>query len=125
MDTVPPIVRRYLDAYNVRDVDGLVACLTEDVVFENVSGGTVNVRTTDRAAFESLARQSVHLFSEREQVATNCIAEGDRIAIKVRYRAVVAADMPNGWKAGQILDLQGVSFFKLAGGRIAEIADVS
>lgn len=125
MDTLPAVVRRYLDAYNASNIDELVACLTEDVVFENVSGGETNVRTTDRAAFEALARQSVHLFREREQTVTNCIAVADRVAIKVHYRAVVAADLPNGWRAGQAVDLEGASFFRLSGDRIAHVVDLS
>ena len=125
MDTLPTIVRRYLDAYNAKDMDALISCLAEDVVFENVSGGTVTASTNGRAAFGELARQSVGLFTEREQVVTNCIATADRVAIRIAYRAVVAADLPNGWKAGQSVALDGASFFRLRDGRIAEVVDIS
>ena len=34
---LPDIIHRYLDVYNRRDVEALVACVSETVVFENVS----------------------------------------------------------------------------------------
>jgi hypothetical protein len=38
MDRVPDILSRYIEAYNGRDLPGMLACLTEDAVFENWSG---------------------------------------------------------------------------------------
>lgn len=125
MDPVPPVIRRYLEAYNGFDVDTLVACLTEDVVFENVSGGQTSVRTQGRPAFMELARQGIAAFSAREQRVTNCIAAGSRAALRVSYRATVAADLPNGWTAGQVIALDGASFFTLRDDLIAEVVDVS
>lgn len=119
------MIRRYLDAYNGFDVDALVACLTDDVVFENVSDGQTNARTQGRAAFEGLARQGASAFSAREQRVTNCVAAGMRAALRVSYHATVAADLPNGWTAGQVLALEGTSFFVLRDGLIAEVVDVS
>jgi steroid delta-isomerase-like uncharacterized protein len=125
MDEVPAVVRAYLEAYNDKDVDALVACLADDVVFESVSGGAVTARASGREAFADLARQSAALFSERRQAVSDCIAAGNRVAIKVDFHAVVAGDWPNGWKAGETLSLKGASFFTLADGHIAEIVDIS
>ena len=125
MDVPPPVVRRYLDAYNARDVDALVACVTEDIVFENVATGTVTVRTEGRAAFEALARQGAAMFSAREQAVEACIATATRVALRIDFRATVAADLPNGWRAGQGLRLSGASFMRLRDGLIAEIVDES
>lgn len=125
MDHVPDILSRYIEAYNAKDLPGLLACLTEDVVFENWSGGELGARCEGRDAFEALAGQSLHLFSERRQTVTNCIDAGQRVALKIAYRATIAADLPNGWKAGQVVSLTGSSFARLKDGRIAELIDLS
>ncbi|AWK85463.1 nuclear transport factor 2 family protein [Azospirillum thermophilum] len=125
MDPVPEIVQRYLAAYNAQDVEAMLACLTDDVRFENLSDGTVTAATAGKEAFARLARQSAGLFSEREQVVEGCIAAGPRVALRIRYSATVAADLPNGWKAGQQVGLQGASFLTLRDGLIAELMDIS
>lgn len=125
MDPVPEIVQRYIAAYNAQNVEAMLACLTDDVRFENLSDGTVTAATTGKEAFARLAGQSVGLFSEREQVVEGCIAAGPRVALRIRYSATVAADLPNGWRAGQQVGLQGASFFTLRDGLIAELADIS
>lgn len=125
MDPIPPAVARYLAAYNALDVDAMLDCLAGDVRFENVSAGTVTVRSDGRDAFRQLAEQGAAAFSQREQRPTACIAAGDRVALRIAYRATVRSDLPNGWKAGDEIALTGASFFRLAGdGAIAEIVDI-
>ena len=41
---LPDIIHRYLDVYNRRDVEALVACVSETVVFENVSNTRPSLR---------------------------------------------------------------------------------
>ena len=31
------VINRYLACYNARDIDGMLDCVTQDVVFENIS----------------------------------------------------------------------------------------
>jgi steroid delta-isomerase-like uncharacterized protein len=125
MDPLPSIVRRYIAAYNAKDVEALLECLTEDVVFENLPGGSTTARVKGKAAFAELAWQSAGLFSERKQLVKACIAAGPRVAIKVDYRATAAVDLLSGWAAGQTIQLEGASFFTMRDGRIAELTDIS
>ena len=55
---LPDIIQRYLDAYNRRDVEALIACVSETVVFENVSNATPSLRIDGRDAFARLAAQA-------------------------------------------------------------------
>jgi hypothetical protein len=126
MDTpLPDVVARYLAAYNDKDVDSLVATVTDDVQFENLTNHGSATRVSGRAAFEALARQALGAFSTRRQVVVEAVVGADRIALLVRFEATVAADLPNGWKAGQEIALTGSTFFHLHGGRIARITDLS
>ena len=45
--------------------------------------------------------------------------------VEIDYAATVAADLPNGWKAGQELAFRGASYFELSDGLISRIIDES
>jgi steroid delta-isomerase-like uncharacterized protein len=122
---LPEVIQKYLAAYNARDVDSLLATITDDVVFENLTNQGEATRTEGRAAFEALARQSAKAFASRRQSVVELVVGGDRVALLVDYEATIATDLPNGWKAGQTIRLRGSSFFRLRDGLIARVIDLS
>ena len=125
MDSVPTIVARYIDAYNGMNVQAMLDCLSGDVRFINRSNGEVTNETHGIEAFRALAEQGVQLFAERAQTILGCIAIEDRAAVRIGYRAKVKADLPNGWKAGQEIEMTGTSFFVISEGKISEVIDAS
>ena len=125
MDSVPTIVARYIDAYNRMNVQAMLDCLSGEVRFINRSNGETTNETHGIEAFRALAEQGVQLFAEREQTILDCIAIDDRAAVRIGYRAKVKADLPNGWKAGQEIEMTGTSFFMISEGKISEVIDAS
>ena len=125
MDSVPTIVARYIDAYNRMNVQAMLDCLSDDVRFINRSNGETTNETHGIEAFRALAEQGVQLFAEREQTILDCIAIDDRAAVRIGYRAKVKTDLPNGWKAGQEIEMTGTSFFVSSEGKISEVIDAS
>lgn len=125
MDDVPDIIGAYLAAYNEFDVDGMVATLSDDVRFVNRSGDEITAETHGIDAFRSLAEQGAALFTKRCQTIRNCIAGAGHAMLRIDYRATVAADLPNGWKAGQEIRLEGMSLVVMRDGRIVELTDMS
>jgi ketosteroid isomerase-like protein len=125
-----PMIRQYIAAYNAQDVPGMVTLLHELVVFENVSNSgspdrTGITATQGRAAFEVLARQSLGVFRVRQQTVRS-MTLGDRTAaVEIEFTAVLAVDLPNGPKAGETLELRGVSVFGFTDGQIVRISDYS
>lgn len=117
------LIERYLAAYNSLDVDGMLAVLHEEIEFENVSDGEVTVSTTGKSEFRRLAEQSRDAFSSRRQTMTSFADVGAGATIEVQYNAVLAADLPNGMKKGQVLDLVGRSAFIFQDGLIRQISD--
>jgi hypothetical protein len=65
MRPLPDVIAQYIDAYNRKDVDGMVACLAETVRFENRADGAVTATATDKARFADMARAGAALFAER------------------------------------------------------------
>ena len=125
MDSVPTIVARYIDAYNRMNVQAMLDCLSGDVRFINRLNGETTNETHGIQAFRALAEQGVQLFAEREQTILDCIAIDDRAAVRIGYRAKVKTDLPNGWKAGQEIEMTGTSFFMISEGKISEVIDAS
>jgi ketosteroid isomerase-like protein len=43
------VIARYIQSYNARDIDGMLDCVTDDVVFENISnaGGSMRLDGKD------------------------------------------------------------------------------
>lgn len=123
-DLAKPI-RDYIDAYNRMDVDAMLACLEDDVFFQNISNGVVTAETKTRAGFEALARIGVQAFSRRRQTVRGHMTVANFSIVRIDYEATVATDLPNGWKAGQDLSFAGASLFELAGDRIRLIIDQS
>lgn len=122
---LPYAVEAYIDAYNAMDVEGMLAYVTDDVVFKNYAGDKLTAEASDKAGFEELARLGVSAFKERKLTIKKAFTMGDTTVLTIQYDAVVAHDMPNGWKAGQTLDFRGASEFQLREGKIVRITDQS
>ncbi len=125
MAHLPKPIESYIAAYNAIDVDAMLACLTDDVHFQNIAEGAVNAETRDREEFAALAHAGVAAFAARRQTVTQSITVAGRTMVEIDYAATVAADLPNGWKAGQELAFRGASYFELSDGLISRIIDES
>jgi ketosteroid isomerase-like protein len=119
------LINRYLAAYNAFDVDGMLEVLSPEVRFENYSADQLTAATSGIEEFRRLAEQSKAMFSEREQRITALEPSEGLIVASIAYRARLSADIPNGPRAGTVLDLHGKSEFSFKDGQIAKIVDRS
>ncbi len=109
------IINRYIQNYNDRDIEGMLDCVTEDVVFENISNTGQSMRFEGRERMGQVAELSGNAFSYRRQRLLNfVIGEGK-----------AAVDLPNGVKAGETVRIRGSSFFEFRGRLLSRIADYS
>ncbi len=119
------LIRQYIDAYNKMDVPAMVALLHDVIVFENVSNTQGITVTSGKADFDAIARQSLPLFRSRRQTIRS-ITLGERTAaVEIVYEAIPAIDLPTGLKAGETMQLRGVTVFAFSDGKIARISDYS
>lgn len=119
------LINRYLAAYNRFDVDGMLAVCDPFVRFENYSGGQLTAGATGLDEFRQLADHAKALFSEREQRITAIELRDGALVAGIAYRGCLASDVPDGPRAGTVLDLQGQSEFWFDGGLITKIVDRS
>lgn len=123
MTSLPEVIRSYIEAYNRKDVPGMLACLTDDVVFRNYANGRLTVETTGRRAFEDLALRGAAAFETRHQSLVRTISVEDTTLAEVEFVATVSAQPPAGLRAGQRVAVSGTSMFRLEAGRIRTLVD--
>lgn len=120
------LINHYLEAYNSFDIAGMMVTLHPDVEFANISDGNVNATASGADEFYQMANQSKTLFTSRQQTVMAFDAPAaDKASIEVAYEGVLASDLPNGMKAGDVLKLNGRSEFEFKDDRISRIVDYS
>jgi hypothetical protein len=119
------LIERYIYAYNAFDIDGMMSVLHPDIGFKNVSGGAINATASGSTKFRELAEQSRELFSIRKQTITGFETKEEQAVTGIDFEGVLAADLPNGMKAGETLRLHGRSEFVFRDGLIYRITDIS
>ena len=119
------LIDQYIAAYNAFDTDGMMKTIHPDIEFENITSGVVNATARGTEQFKALAEQSKYFFSSRKQTITNFTSEGDQASIEISYEAVLAMELPNGMKKGEIMNLKGRSEFVFKDGKIWRLTDIS
>lgn len=118
------VIDSYIDAYNDLDVDGMMRTLHPSITFENIEAGVVNASASGARAFRELAEQATEWFSSRRQTITAFRGYDGGATIDIAYEGTLAADLPNGQKAGETIELTGRSEFEFIDGQIASIRDI-
>jgi ketosteroid isomerase-like protein len=119
------IVRKFIEAYNSLDIDGMLSLLHPDVDFINISGGKVDAVTKGKIEFEELARKSASLFTSREQKIISIEEAASVVKTEIEYHAVLAEDLPKGMKKGDHIEIKGRSEYNIKDNLIISIKDIS
>lgn len=125
LDDKKEMINRYVQAYNQFDVEGMLATLSDNITFENVQNGEVNASSNGKAGFKELAEQAKSVFSERKQTIDGIESDSDIVSVNISYYGKLASDLPNGMKAGDEINMTGVSEFVFANNKICSIRDIS
>ena len=104
-------INRFNDAFNRHDVDGVMAAMTENCVFENANPPPDGTRVVG----QDLMREYWNIFFEKNPDARfdaeEMIIAGDRCVVRWVYRKT---------KNSQPWHLRGVDVFKVTDGKVAE-----
>src|SRR5262245_19509381 len=105
-------IHRFNDAFNRHDVDGVMAAMTDDCVFDNTSPAPDGERHQGQAAvrvfWEHFFASSPHATFETEDM----FACGDRCVVLWLYRWVDQDGKPG--------HVRGVDVFRVRDGKVAE-----
>lgn len=117
------VVRKYISAYNDFDIDTMMECFSDECKFTSMVSGHHTITAEGKPQLRELAAQSAAYFLERTQNVTNWIFSDNQAAIEVEYKSMLKRDLPNGLKAGEELNIRGVSIFRFENDKIIELTD--
>jgi ketosteroid isomerase-like protein len=105
-------VRRFNEAFDRHDVDGVMAAMTEDCVFENTCPPPDGERYAGQVAVRSFWSRFFSSSPASRFTAEEIFASGDRCIVRWRYD----------WKSsdGTPGHVRGVDIFRVRGGKVAE-----
>ena len=113
------LIQRYYDAYNRGDIDGMLACVSDDVVHDVNQGE----RREGRDRFHAFCARMAHHYKETLDGITILVsADGARAAAEFNIRGaylVSESSLPDA--TGQTYALPGGTFFAIRDGRIARL----
>lgn len=122
-DKLKKLIVKYITAYNDFDIDGMMSCFSDDCIFTAIAGGRQIKLCKNAKEFRQTAEQTAGFFQERKQTPASFIIDGANAAVEIRYAATIKVDLPNGLKAGQKLELVGVSVFTFKKDKIFKLTD--
>ena len=105
------IVEDYIRRYNLKDIEGMMALFSEDVVFESLSSASGVISVQGKEKFHLLATKSAEIFRVRRQTPMTMVYDRVTAAIEAKYWCVLDVDLPDGKKAGDEVEFRGASFF--------------
>ena len=115
------LLRRYYDAFNAGDSDGMLACLAEDVVHDVNQGE----RRAGREAFRAFNGRMAHCYKERlENIVIMCTADGARGAAEFNVTGTYK-NTDEGLPAarGQTYVLPAGAFFAIKNNQITRVSN--
>ena len=80
MSDVATLVRRYVERYNSNDVDGMLECCADDVVFETVSNPGGSIRLSGKDEMREVIEATTRAFSERRHEVVTILVDGQRVS---------------------------------------------
>lgn len=117
--TTAALIRRYYDAFNSGDGDGMLACLTDDVIHD-VNQGERRVGIEKFRAFN--ARMNHHYKERLEDMAVMVSRDGTRAAAEFNVHGTYLNTDEGLPKAkGQTYVLPAGTFFVVRDGKIARV----
>ncbi|MEM1105239.1 MAG: nuclear transport factor 2 family protein [Pseudomonadota bacterium] len=122
---IEELITQYITCYNNRDIDGMIACVSDDVVFENISNSGQSMRLEGKQAMRQVAELSGNAFSYRRQRLVNMVSADAKAAAEIEFEGKAAVDLPTGVMAGESVKIRGASFFELRAGLLSRVADYS
>jgi steroid delta-isomerase-like uncharacterized protein len=113
------LIRRYYDAFNAGDSEGMLACLTDDVIHDVNQGE----RRTGKDKFRAFNARMDHHYKERlEDIAVMVSKDGARAAAEFNVHGtylVTDSGLPEA--KGQTYVLPAGTFFAIRDGKIARV----
>jgi steroid delta-isomerase-like uncharacterized protein len=125
MSDVATLVRRYVDRYNSNDVDGMLECCADDVVFETVTNPGGSIRLSGKDEMREVIEATTRAFRERRHELVTILVDGQRAAAETVFSGVAAAELGQHVRPGEHVSIRGATMFELRDNKLSRICDYS
>lgn len=122
---VAVLVQRYVDSYNANDVEAMLDCCNDDVVFETVTNPGGAIRLNGKNEMREVLVATTLAFRERRHQVVTIIVDGERAAAETVFSGVAAAELGNQVRLGDHVSIRGATIFEVHGDRLGRICDYS
>jgi len=125
MFDVASLVRRYVDRYNSNDVDGMLDCCADDVVFETITNPGGSIRLNGKDEMREVIEATTRAFRERRHEVISILVDGQKAAAETVFSGVAAAELGNHVRPGEHISIRGATLFETRGDKLSRICDYS
>ncbi|MFT3722381.1 MAG: nuclear transport factor 2 family protein [Hyphomonadaceae bacterium] len=125
MSDVAALVRRYVDRYNANDVDGMLDCCSDDVVFETITNPGGSLKLNGKDEMREVIEATTRAFRERRHEVVAILVDGQRAAAETLFSGIAAAELGHQVRPGEHVSIRGATIFELRDNRLARICDYS
>ncbi|MBE0649694.1 MAG: nuclear transport factor 2 family protein [Bacteroidales bacterium] len=119
------VIENFICSYNHFDIDGMLKDIHENIVFESISNGEIDLACHGIHEFREQAEYAKNYFKERRERILKVNVVDNDIEIDIDFSGKLARDLSRDLKTGDILRLKGKSIFRFEGNKIISIKDIS
>jgi steroid delta-isomerase-like uncharacterized protein len=116
----PQVVQQWVDAWNARDVERVLACLADGAIYEDVPLGAINRTAAETRQFIAAAWSA---FPDLRFELMSAVGDDTHAIAEWNMLGTHRGDFPGLPATGRTFEVRGVSIMELAGDRIARIRD--
>jgi steroid delta-isomerase-like uncharacterized protein len=125
MSDIAALVRRYVERYNSNDVEGMLDCCSDDVVFETITNPGGSIKLNGKDEMREVIEATTRAFRERRHEVVGIIVDGQRAAAETVFSGVAAAELGQSVRPGEHISIRGATMFEVRDNRLARICDYS
>jgi steroid delta-isomerase-like uncharacterized protein len=125
MSDVATLVRRYVERYNSNDVDGMLECCADDVVFETISNPGGSIRLSGKDEMREVIEATTRAFRERRHEVVSILVDGEKAAAETVFSGVAATELGQHVRPGEHISIRGATMFEQRDNKLARICDYS
>ncbi|WP_155825875.1 nuclear transport factor 2 family protein [Hirschia maritima] len=119
------LVERYVTLSNHDDIDGVLACCADNIMFETVMNPRGSMRLQGKAQVREVLAGTMAAFKDRSHRLASIISQGNRVAAETVFTGVALAELGDGVRPGDKVAIRGATIFEIENGLIARITDYS
>jgi ketosteroid isomerase-like protein len=120
---IKSVVQAYVDAFNRKDVSGMLQCVHRDITFSSDISGARMCEIHGIDDFADVVQLTTEMFEDRHEQCLSFDVEGDTAHASMLLIGVLAEDLPNGLRAGQRVSCSGRTEFDFLDGTIVGIKE--